>query len=477
MKKLGKLLFFAAITTLLTCLLCVALNAETVSGIYGDTAAWTLDIETGILSIEGIDPNFACVSPNISPWYDYRQYIKTVYILGDFKSIYAYMFEGCKNLTSIEIPNSVTFIDTGAFVKCTNLTSIEIPNSVTSIGSRAFSECINLTSVIFGESSQLTRIESQAFYYCRNLTSITIPDGVTSIEEKAFYNCSSLTSITFGENSQLTSIGDYAFSDCSSLTSIEIPNSVTSIEKGAFSDCSSLTSITFTENNQWTIIEDKAFGSCYNLVKINMLGNQVIRANAFSGCNKSISVILSNNSQRVDFSAFGNRLKCNEYGNALYIGNLDNPYHTLVKAKSTTITSCTINEKTKVIADYAFKNCSNRKNITIPSSVEIIGYGAFQGCGIRNYYEYDNALYLGNSTNPYYVLVGAKNTSITSCVINEKTQIIIGGAFSYCSSLTSITFGENSQLTSIGNRAFEGCGGLTSIEIPNSVKHKILCVL
>ena len=51
-------------------------------------------------------------------------------------------FDGCRCLTSVTIPNSVTFIDTYAFYECCSLISITIPNSVTSIGVGAFYNCI-----------------------------------------------------------------------------------------------------------------------------------------------------------------------------------------------------------------------------------------------------------------------------------------------------------------------------------------------
>ena len=58
-----------------------------------------------------------------------------------------YAFSGCKNLTSVVIPNSVTTIGDYAFSGCSSLTSVVIPNSVTTIGSSAFFGCNKLTSL------------------------------------------------------------------------------------------------------------------------------------------------------------------------------------------------------------------------------------------------------------------------------------------------------------------------------------------
>ena len=96
-------------------------------------------------------------------------------------------FEGCRGLTSIEIPNSVTSIGDWAFIACTGLTSIEIPNSVTSIGDWAFSGCTGLTSIEIPNS--VTSIGESAFNECSGLTSIEIPNSVTSIGSSAFSSC------------------------------------------------------------------------------------------------------------------------------------------------------------------------------------------------------------------------------------------------------------------------------------------------
>ena len=51
-------------------------------------------------------------------------------------------FCSCVGLTSIIIPNSVTYIDIAAFQNCSGLTSLTIPSSVTNIRDYAFYSCI-----------------------------------------------------------------------------------------------------------------------------------------------------------------------------------------------------------------------------------------------------------------------------------------------------------------------------------------------
>ena len=213
-------------------------------------------------------------------------------------------FSGCKSLTSVNIPNSVTLIGNGAFnncsgltnvtigsgvttignsafYQCKKLTSVNIPNSVTSIGNGAFNVCSGLTTCTIG--SGVTSIGSNAFANCKRLNSIDIPNSVISIGNGAFYNCSGLTTCTIG--SGVTSIGGSAFQGCKSLTSIDIPNSVTSIGYQAFDSCSGLTSIEIP--NSVTSIEDWAFYGCSGLtsVTVNAPTPPTLGGNAFNNTN------------------------------------------------------------------------------------------------------------------------------------------------------------------------------------------------
>ena len=163
---------------------------------------------------------------------------------------------GCRSLTSLVIPDSVTNIGDYAFKGCISLAEVVIPNSVTNIGKFAFSRCKSLRNIIIPDS--VTSIGNNAFGWCKSLTSLVIPNSVTSIGDWTFSGCSSLSEVVIP--SSVTSIGGWTFKDCGSLSTIVIPSSVTSIGESAFSGCSSLSEIVIPSSV--TSIGESAFGGC-----------------------------------------------------------------------------------------------------------------------------------------------------------------------------------------------------------------------
>lgn len=139
------------------------------------------------------------------------------------------------SVTSVTIPDSVTFISDSAFAYCSSLTNISIPNSVTAIGSFAFEGCTKLESITL--PSSLLTISEFLFYDCSQLTTIHIPDSVSSIRQYAFYNCGKLETIRIPVS--VTSIGSYAFDDCPSSMTVTYSGSKTqwdAISKGSNND-------------------------------------------------------------------------------------------------------------------------------------------------------------------------------------------------------------------------------------------------
>ena len=173
-------------------------------------------------------------------------------------------FIGCRSLTSLVIPDSVTNIGDYAFSSCRSLTDIVIPDSVTNIGDYAFGNCRSLTNIVIPNS--VTSIGDNAFEYCFSLSNLIIPDGVTSIGDGAFVGCTSLSSVVIPDS--VSCIGNNAFWGCESLTDIVIPNSVTSIGKSAFYGCCSLTEVVIPDSV--TSIGDKAFHTCSSLTNIDI---------------------------------------------------------------------------------------------------------------------------------------------------------------------------------------------------------------
>lgn len=230
----------------------------------------------------------------------------------------------CQNVTSVEMPNSVTTIDKSAFDKCA-MTKVNIPSSVTKIGDYAFSKCVELISIDI--PSSVTSIGNEAFYECGDLIRITVdknnayyssddygalfnknrtrliqypagdtrssysvPKGVTEIANWAFYLSSNLKAIDLPNT--VTSIGEAAFRGCTKLKSISIPNGVTSIGACTFELCKSLTSITIPEGV--TTIGDAAFQFCDILKSVELPKSlRNIVGYAFAGCDSLTDVYYS----------------------------------------------------------------------------------------------------------------------------------------------------------------------------------------
>ena len=182
-------------------------------------------------------------------------------------NIASYMFENCTMLEEISIYGATT-IGHSAFKNCTSLTRIQLPNTVTSIDSYAFSSCTELEDIEFAVGCNLETIGNYAFADCISISEIQLPTTVTSIGNYAFSGCISLEMInsdTEGEMilpDNITTIGEYAFQNILLVTKVVIPESVTSIGLGAFKGCNAIEDITlpFVGKSAYAVAHEAVFG-------------------------------------------------------------------------------------------------------------------------------------------------------------------------------------------------------------------------
>ena len=321
------------------------------------------------------------------------------------------------------------------------------------------------------------KLGNYVFFGCSGLTSLTIPSGITSIGIAAFRGCSGLPSLTIP--SGVTSIGNYAFSGCSGLTSLTIPSGVTSIGKSAFLGCSGLTSLTIPSSV--TSISDRAFSGCSGLTSIYACLEKIptLGSNVFTGCDAKNCILYVPTGTYDDYKAsdFG------YFENIVDVINKDGLLTTQVTIKldeaGTLPYKISANEKNlitnlkivgkingtdlKFIREMAGRDFNGGKtdgklSILDLSEAKIVAGG-------DAYVRYGDNYYTSNDKLGDWAFYGC--SGLTSLTIPSGVTSIGDKAFKGCSRLTSLTI--PSSVTEIGNSAFYCCSGLTSLTLPSSV--------
>ena len=252
-------------------------------------------------------------------------------------------------------------------------------------------------------------IGANAFENKTNITSIKLGANVISIGANAFRGCTNLKSITFSalkDNreeyvSNLTTIDSYAFADCTSLLAVSVPSKVTSIGSFAFKGCTNLMAVSISTSVTNLSLGDNSFESC--------------------GIN---NIYLPNGVTSLGSGVFSNCLNLTEF-----IVNQDNTRFTVIDGNL-------YNKSQTIMVQYASGKLDTE--FTTPTLVTEIGAGAFQGAN--------------NLTSITIKNVVTKIGKYAFADINGENQV-------------SIIFEQNSQIETIGYRAFANIVKLLKIDL------------
>lgn len=353
-----------------------------------------------------------------------------------------------KEITSLEIPDGVTELNSNEIGLFPNLTSITIPQSVTTLDEWAFIDCFKLSSLIFADG--VTEITADMVQPCKHpdntIVNIYIPSSVTKIEENAFYDKTGPTKSVYldfelsdwfsADRFYLTALDgmDLVFADgtaISQITSVTIPEGVTNISTNVFSLSlfPNLTSVILPQSV--TSIEEEAFAGCDKLTGLyyRLGGSDIL----------------------------------------------------LEETDLTKITSLSLPYGMTTIPEYAFTSFSNLTTVTLPSSVTTIEENAFANCPnlktvvldftIDNWLarerSYNNAL-----EDMTILLDGIAVTDITSLEFKvagsmNNNPILCNSDFSIFPNLTSISV--PSGVKKITADMFSSLVNITTVSLPSSV--------
>lgn len=370
---------------------------------------------------------------------------------GELIGIKSGIFQKKDTLTSITIPESVTIITGTAFEGCERLESIDMPDTVSRIESFAFLGT-RLSDIKL--SANLTRIEGYTFEDCF-LSTIDIPDSVTYIGTSAFKNCTYLKRVDLPE--KLEKIDDEAFSGCTRLVDIKIPKGVIELGKDAFAYTKCLEMLQADEYGSYYLdgILVKSEGEVSDIIIKE--GTMVIADGTFKGKNSLNSIRLPDGLIAIGYEAFA---ECYNLCHADFPNSLKK--FASNSFAGTNLSNIKLPEGAEIY-NSVFADCINLTNVELPDELRYIGMEAFWNTPWMESLERDEY----GCTYADYILLKCEGKK-ENLIIRPGTKVIAGAAVYACHEVENIQFPEG--LLAIGERAFSGCYKIKHIILPNSVK-------
>lgn len=398
-------------------------------------------------------------------------------------SIGTYVFENCKSLKSVRVPENIKTIPRGMFKGCSSLSSIALPQYLLSIDDYAFDGCSSLVDIKL--PIYLNSLGYRALADCSKLTSLDLPSSLQNIGSYAFAGCNAMERIDANMAAPITAsqstFNGIDFSNCylyvptGAYQSYWLANGWGSFEH-IIDNLDPQKSKMVTLETAGTLRDKIGYNEKFSITHLKVSGpintNDIQYIREMAGCyidtygSKYNASLHHLDLRDASYSGDGPMIDVydqNGYKGYMYIYTQKNAVRT------THLFFCLDGLQTVIlpnneeeIGEYMFGLCNNLKNIEIPSSVQSIRSYAFFGCSSLE------ALQLPYGITCIEDAVFDNCFNLKDIEIPESVTTINGAAFVNCRSLTSITIPDN--VTSIGISAFNGCSNLKSLYLPANIK-------
>ena len=350
---------------------------------------------------------------------------------------------------------------TGTITGCeSTVTKVIIPDQiegveVTRIGYKAFYQCNKLVSLQLPDT--ITEIESYAFAYCEALSGIYLPENLSKLGNSSFYNCTSLTGSfdDLGFPAGVKAIPAFCFSGCSGLTGeLTIPDDVQYIGSSAFENCSGVEKVTVPVDYRYEneSLYNAPFNGCTGVKKIIYTKG---KTGIMPEGSDSSSGGCSRNTYRLEYSVRENLESVEFREGVKRIGGYAFCHYYRTSSGGLTYTR--------------YNTTPNLESVSLPNSLEEIGAYAFAYCeALSGIYLPENLSKLGNSS--FYNCTSLTG-SFDDLGFPAGVKAIPAFCFSGCSGLTGeLTIPDDVQY--IGSSAFENCSGVEKVTVPVDYRYE-----
>ena len=308
------------------------------------------------------------------------------------KYILSSAFDDCKSIETISIPEDSELISIPNNFASKSIKSLFIPQSVEAIenswchnedklnsvvispSNKNFSYLDEKHQIIVGKSDTKGDIFDTIIFANRDIQQITIPKHIKYIKTHAFYHCQQLKHFAIENNSELEKIGKFAFGH-SSLKSIIIPKNVRKISRCAFFSCDDLEKFLLEDGSKLESFEDDLFFSCDSLREVSIPEDsslRIIKEDAFD-FSSITSLFIPKSIEVIQNGLF----RYAQFVKTVTISPLNKNYKYLDENHQVIIGKSSIKEKTFDTIVFANRDI---KNVSIPRSIKFISASSFMNC-------------------------------------------------------------------------------------------------
>lgn len=414
----------------------------------------------------------------------------------------------CRDVTSVSLPNSLTYIGKENVHGLYELKNISIPQNVSYIGEGSFCNCSGLDVTLEGNNSSyklengmlLSKDDSLLLYVSPNLDVVNVPETVIRIGEYASEGNSRIRNLVVPD--KVESIGSNAFFFCRNLESITLGSAIKDIETDAFSYCNNITSITVRATNppathygsfsylpKATLVVPKGCVDAYKNSKYDWskfakivdgdaapagkpetLENVVVDGITYNTYADTQTAELCNGHECKDDVIIPETIEIN---GVKYAVTKINDY----SFGYTDVTSVSLPNTLETLGDEVFIGCEKLKKINLPKSVKVMGINPFAECKLTDfafdvhnpYYKYENYQLMTSDRKKLVAIVGAISENGKIDLVLDDAIEEIGDYAASHATLGVSTIKLPRSLKSIGVAAFERCDDINTITLPASL--------